>query len=495
MSPAAERRTSPTAAVILVGGLFAIGLGLRLLVLGGALWAMSFDDFDVNGSASPTCPGCSATAGRPPRRFSSPPPGWPRGSTAPSGLGLVSLLRTSQRSPSPTPGVETVGRKGATEGALCRPRPFQIFYATEARAYALLMLTCLVASYALVRALSSGRTSWWAGYGVASAAAMYTHYAAVFVVVGLFAWAFIAHPDARKPLLVTNLAAALVFAPWLPAFVDDTSKQATKNIEPAFPLTLANAVNAMIRMWFAGAISRLSYLPGALALTLIGTSIARRYGRFRDAREGCQGVAAAVRRSRPGDRPRPRQPTGGRAAQRGGPQHLHPSEPDRLVAGLRAVTRALVTAGPAPLRRAAVALLVAGFGIGALKLVEDTNRRPDRRAPQGSSKAQARRAHRSSRCRSSAPALRWPWRRRWRPAVSRRHRTDRSSSSGARRSPERLEINRRGKAFDPSVPAVAPEQDGASGRPDRRGRDHLRGRDGDVQSIGSVPVPARWGAS
>ncbi len=50
MSPAAERRTSPTAAVILVGGLFAIGLGLRLLVLGGALWGDELStNFVVNG--------------------------------------------------------------------------------------------------------------------------------------------------------------------------------------------------------------------------------------------------------------------------------------------------------------------------------------------------------------------------------------------------------------------------------------------------------------
>ncbi len=38
---------------------------------------------------------------------------------------------------------------------------------------------------------------------------------------------------------------------------------------------------------------------------------------------------------------------------------------------------ALVTAGSAPIRGVAVVLLLAGFGIGALKLVEDANRRPD----------------------------------------------------------------------------------------------------------------------
>ncbi len=320
------------------------------------------------------------------------------------------------------------------------------------------MLTCLVASYALVRALSSGRTSWWAGYGVASAAAMYTHYAAVFVLVALFAWAFIAHPDARKPLLVTNLAAALVFVPWLPAFVDDTSKQATKNIEPAFPLTLTNAVNAMIRMWFAGAISRLSYLPGALALTLIGTSIA----------VGTAGFA--MRASAAREWPRPSAGVAlvivlALASPLGAALHnvVAPSifTPRNLIAswpGFALSLGALVTAGPAPLRRAAVALLVAGFGIGALKLVEDTNRRPDMEGaarfiestgPPGAPVVEVPQFSPGPQMAMEAalaPA--------GEPAPPDRSVFELGSPTLA----ERLEINRRGKAFDPSVPAVAPEQ-------------------------------------
>jgi hypothetical protein len=452
---------SPTTALMLVAGLFAIGLGLRLLVLGGALWGDELStNFVVNGFGVADFPWLlrHSKEATPPLFFLLT---WlTKGIGGAEGLRLVSLLAGVAAIPlTYLLGLETVGRRGATVGAaLVTLSPFQIFYATEARAYELLMLTCLVASYALVRALSSGRTSWWVGYGVASAAAMYTHYAAVFVLLGLFAWAFIAHPDARRPLIVASLATALVFAPWIPAFVDDTSEQATKNIEPAFPLTLHNAVDAMIRIWFAGAISRLSYLPGSLALTLIAVSVA----------VGAAGLVLRASTSREWRWP----PAGvvlvivlALASPVGAALHnvvaLSIFTPRNLIAswpGFALALGALVTAGAAPFRRVAVVLLLAGFGIGAVKLAEDANRRPDLEGaarfiestgepgapvvdvPQFSPGPQM--AMEAALAPTGAPAP-----------------SDRSVFElGTPTLADRLEINRRGRAFDPNVPPVAPEQ-------------------------------------
>lgn len=115
-------------------------------------------------------------------------------------------------------GVRTVGELPAFVGAaLVALSPFQIFYSTEARAYELLMFTCLVATFALLQALSTNRAGWWVAYGLSVAVAMYTHYVAIFMLFGLFAWAFFAHPDARRRLLLSNLGAALLFAPWIPS--------------------------------------------------------------------------------------------------------------------------------------------------------------------------------------------------------------------------------------------------------------------------------------
>jgi mannosyltransferase len=461
MSAAAERRASPTAAVILVGGLFAIGLGLRLLVFGGALWGDELStNFVVNGFGVADFPWLlrHSKEATPPLFFLLT---WvTKGFDGAEGLRLVSLLASVAAIPlTYLLGVETVGRRGATVGAaLVALSPFQIFYATEARAYALLMLTCLVASYALVRALSSGRTSWWAGYGVASAAAMYTHYAAVFVLLGLFAWAFIAHPEARRPLIVTNLAAALVFVPWIPAFVDDTSKQAARNIEPAFPLTLTNAVNAMIRMWFAGAISKLSDLPGSLALTLIGTSVA----------VGTAGLVLRASASREW-----RSPSAGvvlvivlaLASPLGAALHnvvaLSIFTPRNLIAswpGFALSLGALVTAGAAPLRRVAVVLLLAGFGIGALELVEDANRRPDMEGAARFIESTGEPGAPVVDVPQFSPGPQMAMEAALAPAGAPVPPDRLVFELGAPTLAERLDVNRRGKSFDLGVPPVAPEQ-------------------------------------
>src|SRR5262249_43508985 len=149
------------------------------------------------------------------------------------GLRLVSLLAGLASVPlTYLVGVETVGRRAALVGAaLIALSPFQIFYSTEARAYELLLFTALLATFALLRAVSSGRTAWRVGFGLSAALSMYTHYAAVFLLAGLFVWAFFAHPEARRPLLLSSLGAALLFAPWIPEFIDDTGKQAARNIE------------------------------------------------------------------------------------------------------------------------------------------------------------------------------------------------------------------------------------------------------------------------
>lgn len=461
MSAVAERRASRAAALMVIGGLLAIGLFLRLLVLGGALWGDELStNFVVNGFGVADFPWLlrNSKEATPPLFFVLT---WvTKEFGGPEGLRLVSLLAGVAAIPlTYLLGLETVGRRAATVGAaLVALSPFQIFYATEARAYELLMLTCLIASYALVRALSSGRTSWWVGYGVASAAAMYTHYAAVFVLAGLFAWAFIAHPEARKPLIVANLAAALVFVPWIPAFVDDTSEQAAKNIEAGFPVTLSNVVNSMIRMWFAGAITRFSELPGSLALTLIAISVA----------VGTAGLVLRAAGSREWRWP----PAGvvlvivlALASPVGALLHnvvaLSIFTPRNLIAswpGFALTLGALVTAGPALLRTASVALLITGFSIGAVKLVEDSHRRPDLAGAASFIEANGE---------PDSPVVDVP---QFSPGPQMAMEAalapdgdaappDRSVFElGTPTLAERLAINRRGKSFDPSVPPVVPEQ-------------------------------------
>src|SRR5438874_2417330 len=79
--------------------------------------------------------------------------------------------------------------------ALVAIAPFAIFYSTEARAYGTLAFLVAFSTYALLRALESSERRWWVAYGVASCAALYAHYTAIFPLAAQVAWAAFVHRD------------------------------------------------------------------------------------------------------------------------------------------------------------------------------------------------------------------------------------------------------------------------------------------------------------
>ena len=113
-------------------------------------------------------------------------------------------------------GLWTVGRRAALVGATCMAlSPYMIFYSTEARPFMLVLFFTLLSTLALLRALDSRKIIWWVAYAACSCGAVYSHYAAVFLLFVQFAWAFWAQPSARKPLIVANVVAVLGFVPWI----------------------------------------------------------------------------------------------------------------------------------------------------------------------------------------------------------------------------------------------------------------------------------------
>src|SRR5207253_1172569 len=98
-------------------------------------------------------------------------------------------------------------RTGLAGAAIVALNPFLIFYSTEARAYALMLLLGLLSTLALLRALDASPSRWWwAMYAFFSCAALYTHYTVVFVLFAQLAWAAWTHPGARRWLLGANVA-------------------------------------------------------------------------------------------------------------------------------------------------------------------------------------------------------------------------------------------------------------------------------------------------
>ena len=104
---------------------------------------------------------------------------------------------------------------GLAAAVLLALAPAHVFYSRDARMYPLLVLLCLAATLALLRALHTGRAGWWAAWALASLAAMATHYFALFPLVGqavYLAWARRRCGGPRLALLGVSLAAGALVA-------------------------------------------------------------------------------------------------------------------------------------------------------------------------------------------------------------------------------------------------------------------------------------------
>jgi len=105
--------------------------------------------------------------------------------------------------------------------------PFMIFYSADGRGYAVTIALLLGSTLAMLAAARSGRGRWWVAYGGLSLLAMYTHYTAAFALAAQFLWLLWAHPAARKPALLANVAAAVLYLPWLSGLAADAGSPTT----------------------------------------------------------------------------------------------------------------------------------------------------------------------------------------------------------------------------------------------------------------------------
>ena len=278
----------------------------------------------------------------------------------------------------------TVGRgPGAFAAALTALAPFMVYYSAEARGYALMMAFVTLSTLALLTAVDERRARWWVVYALASCAAVYTHYSCVLVLGVQFLWLVWAHPEARRPALIANVGAALLFAPWLSGLLADLDSPTTEILEALQPFNPTYARQALGH-WSVGypyaGVAPLRDLPGVLGLVLLGLGVLVALAgvavrRLRDPESGLGmpgrravlvfGLALAT-------------PVGGALAAAAGTTTLFgtrnfaPSWPGLALAGA-----AVLAAADRRARFAAGALVIATFAIGAVKLLGDGFTRPD----------------------------------------------------------------------------------------------------------------------
>lgn len=149
-------------------------------------------------------------------------------------------------------GMRTFGRRVALLAAvLVALSPFLAYYSVEARAYSLAYALAAASTVCLLLALERRQAAWWVGYGVASCAAMYSHYTTAFVLAAQVGWVLWFHRDSWRPVLLANAAAAAAFLPWLPGFLDDFNSPSQDVFEAIAPFNSDNAIG-FIGDWALG---------------------------------------------------------------------------------------------------------------------------------------------------------------------------------------------------------------------------------------------------
>ncbi len=281
-------------------------------------------------------------------------------------------------------GLRVVDRAaGIVAAALTALSPFMIFYSSEARAYSLMMFLLLLSTLAMLLALDTRRTRWWVLYAVASAGAVYSHYTSVFVLAAQALWLLWAHPDARKPAIMANVGALVLFAPWIPGAINEFSSPTVKILSALSPFTWTYA-KLSFEHWLVGfpySTVGLGALPGRAALVMLGLATIITLASF----------ALTIRRRRSSNVPLARLdrrlvlvvvlaasvPVGETIVSSVGTHVFGGRDFAASTAGAYLLAAALLTATGPRLRYIAGALVIVAFAIGAAKMTQPQYGRPD----------------------------------------------------------------------------------------------------------------------
>lgn len=112
-------------------------------------------------------------------------------------------------------------RAGVLAVAILALSPFHIWYAQEARMYAMLTFFLLASADFLLRALSRGSLANWLGYILSTTMALYTDNGAIWYVLAISIFVISSIRRLRRRILpwaLSHAAVAVLYAPWLPSF-------------------------------------------------------------------------------------------------------------------------------------------------------------------------------------------------------------------------------------------------------------------------------------
>jgi mannosyltransferase len=124
-------------------------------------------------------------------------------------------------------------RAGVIAAGLVAANPMLFWFSQEARSYALLSLLSAIALVCFLRVIGGAPSRWaLAGWVISSAAALATHYFAIFPMVAEAVWmiALLGRSRLRRPLLLTMAAAAAAIAAIAPLAIEQEASGRAANI-------------------------------------------------------------------------------------------------------------------------------------------------------------------------------------------------------------------------------------------------------------------------
>jgi hypothetical protein len=272
-------------------------------------------------------------------------------------------------------GLRTVGRRAAYLAAtLVALSPFLAFQSIEARGYSLAVALAAGSTLTLLIAIERGRWGWWAGYAAFSCTAMYAHYTAAYILLGQLAWVLWRHPEARRRVVVANLAAAIAYLPWLPGLRDDFQSPTQNTIGNLVPFDLQNIIDFTARFSFghpgAGLHEFLGTWPEVvlflgLGIAVVGLALARSDGRRGTSapREGPEATSLVLILALAA-------PIGVALVSLIGDNQFLPRNLATSWPGFALALAALLSAGLVVFRAVATALVVGVFAYGAIRTTE-----------------------------------------------------------------------------------------------------------------------------
>ena len=105
--------------------------------------------------------------------------------------------------------------------------PLHIWYAQEARMYALLIFFVLASAYFFIRALQYGLPKDWIAYVFTTTLALYTDYAAIWYYLGISLFYLLSwkrFPNRSKTWILSQALILIAFSPWLRAFLEQMDR-------------------------------------------------------------------------------------------------------------------------------------------------------------------------------------------------------------------------------------------------------------------------------